>query len=715
MPMHSPNPIKTDPGAPLLVPVPVPLPMGATVEKVASPTLKHPSTVGDADAYTSLDLGVWRVLLAQETVSRGFGATMDKWNSVRAAYPLVLRFLKELYHLNPYLIVVFVFLKLWGGMESVLMLYVSGRLLQIIEMGLVEGRPDVNAITQAIVARLICGGLTATTEWAREYISPILESRIQLHFEDHLLQANLRLDMPTSTDGGSKSQADSHDAWRSFEGLCEAAQRLFGLINQLAFISQQKSGGLLFTLLAIVRPVLTLAAHRTLWMKSYIVYSDNAAYLRLRALESMSASRYRGDIIAGNISGWITAEYRRARDALGTLSSQHAWSQYGRETTPVTNISQEWAGELPTLYWALNAMFRPGKFSMTSIAILQQYSSSLNSSIQMLFWDISQVGKCVTDIKILYETANIKNKIIDGDLAYPLASVDASKGMEIELRNVSFAYPGEKSKESALRDVSFRIPAGSLVVIVGANGSGKSTIIKLLTRMYDADAGELRVDGVPIQRFRIADLRQTQATLTQDHELYPFTFAENIGLGYTEHVDDIGMIMEAARDGGAAALLDKFTDGAQTNLKPVTTAYGYQLDDKKHKALKAVLTKLEKTAEVSGGEKQRLVASRTFMRFRTGKIRLLSVDEPSSALDPKGEFELFERLRETGSGKTMIFVTHRFGHLTKFADLIICMKDGQVAESGTHKDLMARDGEYASLYNVQAQAFTESEVVSESG
>ncbi|KAJ7125971.1 P-loop containing nucleoside triphosphate hydrolase protein [Mycena epipterygia] len=325
---------------------------------------------------------------------------------------------------------------------------------------------------------------------------------------------------------------------------------------------------------------------------------------------------------------------------------------------------------------------------MTSIAILQQFSTTLNHSLQMLFWSVSEIGKCVTDIKILYETAEMKNMIVDGDTPYPRESLDAN-GMDIEFRNVSFAYPGEKVKESALRNISLRIPAGSLVVIVGANGSGKSTIIKLLTRMYD---GTTRT--------------KTQATLTQDHKLYPLSLAENIGLGNAEHVDDMEMIMQAAADGGAAALLDKFKDGAQMNLEPPTTAHGYELDDEKHKALKAILKRLEKPAEVSGGEKQRLVASRTFMRFRTGKIKLLSVDEPSSALDPKGEFELFQRLRETGDGKTMIFVTHRFGHLTRYADLIVCMKDGKVAESGSHKELMARDGEYASLYNVQAQAFT---------
>ncbi|KAF7369844.1 Lipid A export ATP-binding/permease protein MsbA [Mycena sanguinolenta] len=230
--------------------------------------------------------------------------------------------------------------------------------------------------------------------------------------------------------------------------------------------------------------------------------------------------------------------------------------------------------------------------------------------------------------------------------------------------------------------------------------------------MYDIQQGTLLIDGLPISEYRMADLRRAQATLTQDHKLYPLTLAENIGLGYAEHVKDNQMIMEAAKDGGAAELLEKFKDGAETTLEPIMTAFGYQLDDDKHKALKDVLAKLEKTTEISGGEKQRLVAARTFMRFKTKKIKLLCVDEPSSALDPRGEFELFERLRQTGEGKTMIFVTHRFGHLTKYADVIICMKEGKVIELGTHKDLMAREGEYASLYNVQAQAFTEAEVVS---
>ncbi|KAJ7626077.1 P-loop containing nucleoside triphosphate hydrolase protein [Roridomyces roridus] len=688
--------------------------MGAIAETLKQDPKSSPDDA-EPDSYTSLHLGVWRVLLPKDTTS-GFRRwnmfPMEKWNSVVKAYPLVLRFLREIYELDPMLVIFVVLLKLCEGMESVLTLWVSGKLLQIIEIGLKEGRPDVNAISQALIARLLCVTFTATTKWAREFIYPIVESRVTLHYEDHLLRANLRLDIPTSSDSANKTQASEYDAWYAFEGLVEAAQQIFGLFSQLVFISQQRSGGALFTVLALIKPVFVLAIQKTLWMKPHIAYSENASYLRLRNLQTMAATSYRGDVISGNIAGWITAEYQHARDALGSLSSRDVWALYGTEQQPGRKIAAGWIGELPTLYWALNAMFRPDKFSMTSIAILQQYSASLNYSLQSLFWDVSKVGKCVTDIRILYEAENVRNKIADGEVVYPRSGYEDKKGMEIELRNVSFSYPGEKSKESALRDVSFRIPAGSLVVIVGANGSGKSSLIKLITRIYEPDpetggAGQVLVDGLPIGSYRLSDLRQAQATLTQEHKLYPLSLGENIGLGYAERLRDEEMIKQAAKDGGAGALLEKLTDGMGTVLQPVPTAYGYQLDDEKHKGLKGVLSKLEKTAEVSGGEKQRLVAARTFMRFRTGKIKLLCVDEPSSALDPTGEFELFERLRETGAGKTMIFVTHRFGHLTKYADVIICMKEGRIAESGTHKDLMALNGEYAGLYNVQAQAFSE--------
>ncbi|KIJ59189.1 hypothetical protein HYDPIDRAFT_190613 [Hydnomerulius pinastri MD-312] len=168
---------------------------------------------------------------------------------------------------------------------------------------------------------------------------------------------------------------------------------------------------------------------------------------------------------------------------------------------------------------------------------------------------------------------------------------------------------------------------------------------------------------------------------------------------------DKEMLRESARLSGAEGIVKNFKDGFDTVLEPVSTGY-LSYSGNGNEELEEIYKNMEKSANVSGGEKQRLVAARTFMRLLSSPVKLVTVDEPSSALDPEGEYQLFAKLREARKGRTMIFVTHRFGHLTRYADLIVCIKDGAVVETGTHGDLLAQAGEYAHLYNVQAQAFT---------
>ncbi|KAJ7711883.1 hypothetical protein B0H16DRAFT_590413 [Mycena metata] len=142
--------------------------MGAPTETAHKLSVPSDDAEPKNDEYTTLELGVWRVLLPSDAAAGGlFSATVSKWNAIAFAYPVVYRFFREIYSLSPHLVIMVILLKLWGELESVLMLYVSGRLLQIIEVGLTEGRPDVNAITQALVARLIGVTVTATARWGR--------------------------------------------------------------------------------------------------------------------------------------------------------------------------------------------------------------------------------------------------------------------------------------------------------------------------------------------------------------------------------------------------------------------------------------------------------------------------------------------------------------------------------------------------------------------
>ncbi|KAJ3481240.1 hypothetical protein NLI96_g7794 [Meripilus lineatus] len=164
------------------------------------------------------------------------------------------------------------------------------------------------------------------------------------------------------------------------------------------------------------------------------------------------------------------------------------------------------------------------------------------------------------------------------------------------------------------------------------------------------------------------------ALLAQDHILFPISVGENIAIGDPDAEDGPEKqvhVQAMTRLGGATEVIRELDRGLKE------------------------MTEVERYTEFSGGEIQRLVVSRTFMRISSGKVRLVVADEPTSAMDPEGEFELFEALREVQDGTTMIFITHRFVHLTKHAGLILCLKDGELVEPGSHRELVARDGEYS--------------------
>ncbi|TFK33868.1 P-loop containing nucleoside triphosphate hydrolase protein [Crucibulum laeve] len=347
----------------------------------------------------------------------------------------------------------------------------------------------------------------------------------------------------------------------------------------------------------------------------------------------------------------------------------------------------------------------PSKFSLASIAILQQSASQLEYSVSSVLRHTTEFRNGINSIKDIYTKAYIQNKMKDGHLTYPHPENGSEAGMGFELRNASFAYPGSKLRQNALKDISLSISPGQLVVIVGANGSGKSTIIKLFCRLYAPHSGDLFIDGIPAEDYISSELREASTILSQENLLYPLSLGENIGLGYWEKVMDTELISQAAKKGGASHLLSKLSEGMQTVLEPENNIWSRNFSGIPDHPLHQTRKNLSSNVDLSGGEKQRIAASRTFMRLFSEKVKFVAVDEPSSALDPEGELQLFERLIAARKGKTMVFVTHRFGHLTKHADKIICMKDGSIVEQGSHKELMKLSGEYAKLYSIQARAF----------
>ncbi|HEX4814517.1 MAG TPA: ABC transporter ATP-binding protein [Nonomuraea sp.] len=249
----------------------------------------------------------------------------------------------------------------------------------------------------------------------------------------------------------------------------------------------------------------------------------------------------------------------------------------------------------------------------------------------------------------------------------------------IEFRDVSFRYPG--SAEPVLDGFSLFVPAGRCMALVGPNGAGKTTIVKLLARFYEPDAGVILIDGVPITRFDRAELRDRLAVVFQDFLEYEAPAAENIGFGRVDRLDDRTRLRRAARRAGAA-FLDELPRGLDTMLGRW----------------------FEGGRQLSGGQWQKVALARAF--FRQAPITVL--DEPTAAIDPAAEAEIFGRMADMAGGGTTLLIAHRFATVRAAADLIAVLDRGRVVESGTHEALMARSGMYARLFRLQAAGYQDS-------
>jgi ATP-binding cassette subfamily B protein len=276
---------------------------------------------------------------------------------------------------------------------------------------------------------------------------------------------------------------------------------------------------------------------------------------------------------------------------------------------------------------------------------------------------------------LLFEFLDMRPKIVSKPGAF-----ECTGSPEIEFRDVSFKYPGTEA--FIFKHLNVKIAAGEKVAIVGENGAGKSTLIKLLTRFYDVTEGEILINGVDIKEYSVESLRKNFAVLLQNFMNFGgFTLEKNIAFG------DLQKLIESDAVGENIVLAAKNSMADQFIV------------DKKD-GFKTLLGRDFGGEDFSGGERQRIALARTFFK----DAGLVILDEPTSAVDAKAEAEIFEALREHLTGKTVIFVSHRFSTVRK-ADRIIVIEQGEIIEDGTHEELIAIEGVYKSLYTLQAKAY----------
>ena len=273
----------------------------------------------------------------------------------------------------------------------------------------------------------------------------------------------------------------------------------------------------------------------------------------------------------------------------------------------------------------------------------------------------------------LYEFLDLDRKAVE-----PLVPKAVPRPMRtgIVFDHVSFQYPTGTRK--VLQDITLTVRPGESVALVGANGSGKTTLIKLLCRLYDPTGGTITLDGIDLRDLETAALRREIGIIFQDYAHYHLTARENISFGNVEALSDHDRVVAAARHSGADDIIRGLKQGYGTIL-------GNWFEDGE---------------ELSIGEWQKVALARAFMR----DAQIVVLDEPTSSLDAKAEYEVFRQFRRLAKGRTTILISHRFSTV-RMADCIYVLDDGRIVESGTHDQLVQAGGRYGRLFETQARQY----------
>jgi ATP-binding cassette subfamily B protein len=320
-------------------------------------------------------------------------------------------------------------------------------------------------------------------------------------------------------------------------------------------------------------------------------------------------------------------------------------------------------------------VFRVAQGVITLGALVMYYQALQRGlgNLEQILTDLAGLHEDSLFLADLEEFLNQRPSLVDPSQPRSLRR-PLREGLVFE--HVSFRYPG--SGRPALHDVSLELRPGEVVAVVGPNGSGKTTLVKLLCRLYDPDEGRILLDGEDIRHFRLRDLRREIGVFFQDFAQFPTTVRENIGFGDIDRPFDDPAISEAASWAGADAVVEGLPGGLDTPLGK-WFAGGHEL---------------------SAGEWQRLALARSHFR----RAQVLVLDEPTSALDALAEARLLEQLQGLAAGRTALLVSHRLSG-ARVASRIFVLHGGSIVESGSHAELVGRDGVYARMFRAQARRY----------
>lgn len=338
----------------------------------------------------------------------------------------------------------------------------------------------------------------------------------------------------------------------------------------------------------------------------------------------------------------------------------------------------------PYVYVIIGAL--RGNYTLGDLALYAGLILQVRHSLFLLINNSSDLYDIVLGIRPLFQLLELtpklqlslpqKNKSDDRRAAWKTNAIGKQAGIQIE--NLSFVYPGSNRK--ILQNINLTIQPNETIALVGENGAGKTTLAKLLCRLYDPESGKIIWNGRDIREIELDELYSRIAVVMQDYARFPATVRENVGFGYLPSLPNDRAIKDALIAAGIIKMVENFPQGLDMPL-------GKQL---------------EGGVDLSEGQWQRIVLARALMRLSPAE--LLIFDEPTGALDPKTEHEIYRLFGKIATDKIAVVISHRLA-LAKLADRIIVLENGKIIETGTHQELIAIGGQYHLMFTRQASSY----------
>jgi ATP-binding cassette subfamily B protein len=324
-------------------------------------------------------------------------------------------------------------------------------------------------------------------------------------------------------------------------------------------------------------------------------------------------------------------------------------------------------------YAAIVARALTGAVTLGSLTFLTGAFARSRGYIEKILSGFTDVSEQALFLKDLFEFFEMQPSVASKPGALP-APRPIRAGFEFQ--DVAFAYPG--SPHQVLRNINFRLEPGEKVALIGANGAGKTTLVKLLARLYEPTEGRILLDGVDLREYNVEDLRREIGVIFQDYMRYDLLVKENIGFGKIEDLASQSLVERAADKSQAAEMIARLPRQFE----------------------QVIGRRFEGGVDLSGGEWQKIALARAYMR----DAQLLILDEPTATLDARAEYQVFTRFAELTAGKISVLISHRFSTV-RMADRILVLSGGEIAEQGSHCELVERGGLYAELFELQAAGY----------